>query len=166
MARNILLTATTADKMLEILKGTDFEQANKLHKLGKEINCKVEPRTGAHYYRIQYSTPKPKRSLFTIECNEKRWRVKANLYNISQYMELTAECSDTVKNAIKSTRTCTRCNSRCIGGSHFEMDGKAYFTCIGSGHFFENMNSKDWDSLAVLLKRENEIMLNMENLYN
>lgn len=154
MAKNPLLTATETNEMLKILSGDDFTQAEMLHKLGESLNCKIEPRTGAHYYRIQYSAKKTKRTLFTIECNEKRWRVKANLCFISNYIELASNCSDKIKNTITGTRTCTKCNSRCIGGTHFKLDGRAYFTCIGSGHFFENLTGGEWAELAELLKTE------------
>lgn len=159
MARNSLLTAITADEMLKILNDADYEQAYKLHKLAQEIGCKIEPRTGAHYYRIQYSTPKPKRSLFTIECNEKRWRVKANLYHLSSYQKVAENSSEKLKNSIKATRTCTGCNSRCIKGSKFKLDEKSYFTCIGSGHFFEDLDENAWNELKDLLKYENDIII-------
>lgn len=159
MAKNSLLTATTTSEILKIVRGIDFEQVRKLHKLGESFACKIESRTGAHYYRIRYSTQKPKRSLFTIECNEKRWRVKANLYLLSQYTELASRCSAKVKESITRTRTCTKCNSKCIGGAHFILDGHAYFTCIGSGHFFENLSSQEWDEFASLVKLENGFLL-------
>lgn len=158
MAKNPLLTATTTNEMLKILSGDDFTHAEMLHKLGETLNCKIEPRTGAHYYRIQYSTKKPKRTLFTIECNEKRWRVKANLCYISNYIELASNCSPNLKDSITSTRTCTKCNSRCIGGTHFKLDGRAYFTCIGSGHFFENLTGQEWNELVELLKIESSFL--------
>lgn len=85
MAKNMLLTEVTAENMLKILNGEDYENALNLHKWAENSKCKIMPRTGAHYYRIQYNTSKPKRSLFTIECNDKRWRVKANLYHLNQY---------------------------------------------------------------------------------
>lgn len=158
MAKNPLLTATEPNEMLKILSGDDFTQAAMLHQLGETLHCKIEPRTGAHYYRIQYSTKKPKRTLFTIECNEKRWRVKANLCFISSYSERVLSGSTTIKDAIISTRTCTKCNSRCIGGTHFKLHGHAYFTCIGSGHFFENLTGQEWSELAELLKLENSFL--------
>jgi len=157
MPRNPLLTETTAENMLKILTGKDYEQAVKLHDWAEKEGLKIEPRTGALSYKIQYSTTKPKRSLFTIECNEKRWKVKANLYHFSQYSE-TESISDAVKQAITSTRTCTGCNSRCIKGSRFHLDGKEYFTCIGSGHYFEGMGNPDWELLAQLLDHEKNII--------
>lgn len=159
MAKNPLLTETTADSMLKILKQSDYECALNLHNWAKNSGCKIASRTGAHYYRIQYNTTKPKRSLFTIECNEKRWRIKANLYHLSQYNVQAERVSSNIKTFIKETRTCTGCNSRCIGGSHFELDGKSYFTCIGSGHFFESMSKAEWKELKGLLQLEQEIII-------
>lgn len=155
MPRNPLLSETTAENMIKILTGSDYEQARKLHEWAEQSGLKIEPRTGAKYYRIQYSTPKPKRSLFTIECNEKSWRVKANLYHLSRYSEVEP-LSDSLKKAVTATRECTGCNSRCIKGSRFDLDSKKYFACIGSGHFFEDMDKPDWELLVRLLGREKE----------
>ncbi|HHN8471289.1 hypothetical protein ACWJU0_12845 [Clostridioides difficile] len=68
------------------------------------------------------------------------------------------ECSKTIKNSITKTRTCKKCNSKCIGGSSFELDGKSYLTCIGSGHYFANMEETDWKNLEKLITKENNIM--------
>lgn len=153
MPRNPLLTATSSEDMLTILQDKDYKEALRLHTWAKQAGLKIEPRTGANYYRIQYSIPKPKRTLFTIECNEKRWRVKSPLHNFAQYCD-TSPLSPAIKKSITATRTCTKCNTRCIKGSRFSLDGKDYFTCIGSGHFFEKLSSKDWQTYLVLLQSE------------
>ncbi len=161
MAKNPLLTATTADEMLKILDSENYEQAKLLHIWAESAGLKIEPRTGAHYYRIQYSTRKPKRSLFTIECNEKRWRVKSSLYNLAQYSDKEF-ISEPIKHSITATRTCTGCNERCIKGSRFTLGGENYFTCIGSGHFFENLNEQDWSLYLKLLQHEKNILTTLE----
>lgn len=158
MAKNPLLTASTTEEMLKILQQDHYTQAQALHQLGQSLDCKIAPRTGAHCYRIQYSLKKPGRTLFTLECNEKKWRVKANLYHISQYMDTAEGCSPSVKAHIIRTRTCTRCNPKCIGGSAFQMDKQGYFTCIGSGHYFENLTASQWEELIALLQREHQYL--------
>ncbi|MFN1843959.1 hypothetical protein ACK2FW_13465 [Clostridioides difficile] len=70
------LTAETTEEMLKVLSGKDYDIACHLHELGKSLDCKIEPKTGARSYKIVYSTKKPKRSLFTIECNEKNGELK------------------------------------------------------------------------------------------
>ncbi|MDS6407625.1 hypothetical protein REL06_016055 [Clostridioides difficile] len=152
------LTAETTEEMLEVLSGKDYDIACHLHELGKSLDCKIESKTGARSYKIVYSTKKPKRSLFTIECNEKKWRVKANLFHLNTYKDAVEECSKTIKDSITKTRTCKKCNSKCIGGSSFELDGKSYLTCIGSGHYFANMEEMDWKNLEKLITKENNIM--------
>ncbi len=66
------------------------------------------------------------------------------------------ECSKTIKDSITKTRTCKKCNSKCIGGSSFELDGKSYLTCIGSGHYFANM--EEMEKPRKLITKENNIM--------
>lgn len=158
MPRNPLLTETTAENMLKIIGGTDYEQAQILHDWAIQAGCKAAPRTGANYYRIQYHTINPKRSLFTIECNEKRWRIKANLYHLNCYQNQADQTAAAIKEAITATRTCTGCNSKCIGGSRFDLSGTSYFTCIGSGHFFEKLTSSEYQELLSLLQSELQII--------
>lgn len=158
MPRNPLLTETTAENMLTIITGPEYGHACMLHSWAGQSGCKTAPRTGANYYRIQYHTAKPKRTLFTIECNEKRWRVKANLYHLDQYRTQAEQTSETIRQAITGTRACTGCNSKCIGGSRFRLNGRTYLTCIGSGHFFENMTKEEWQELRNLLAAELEII--------
>lgn len=154
MAINPLLIETTADNMLKILKTDDYECAILLHEWAKKMGCKITPGTGAQYYRIQYNTVKTKRNLFTIECNEKRWRIKANLYHLNQYSKSVGQISEKVKESLITTRNCSKCNSRCIGGAYFILNEKTYFTCIGSYHLFEDMSKTEWIQVKELLKLE------------
>jgi hypothetical protein len=146
---------TTAEEMLTVLNKKDYNIGYGLHQFGQSLGCVIEPKAGKCYYSVKYEVRKPKRALFTMEFTENRFRVKANLYHLDMYRTIAEQCSDKIKEAIKSTRTCTMCNPRCKHGAAFHLDGESYFTCIGSGHFFENMDQKDWLALKELLKQEN-----------
>ncbi|EKO1912030.1 hypothetical protein PZQ55_001062 [Clostridium botulinum] len=148
----------TAEEMLTVLSGDDYNNAYGFHQFGQSFRCVIEPKIGACYYSVKYGVKKPKRALFTMEFTEDKFRVKANLYHFDMYRDIGKQCSDKIKESIKSTRNCTRCNPRCIQGSSFQLDGENYFTCIGSGHFFKNMAEKDWNVLKELLKQENAII--------
>ncbi|MGO0916261.1 PTS glucose transporter subunit IIA, partial [Clostridioides difficile] len=40
------------EEMLEVLSGKDYDIACHLHELGKSLDCKIEPKTGARSYKI------------------------------------------------------------------------------------------------------------------
>lgn len=92
MPRDETLIATTPEEMLNILQREAYDTALSLHELGKNLGCKFEAKTGAQSYKIVYSVAAPKkRALFSIECNAKKWRVKANLFRIAAYQDAAQE---------------------------------------------------------------------------
>jgi hypothetical protein len=159
MGKAIEKDTLSAEEILSLLTGEDHAYAYLFHKLGESLGCVIESKEGTARTVIRYSVKKPKIALFTTEIKKGKIRIKANLFNLNQYKELAEKCSDTLKNCIKSTRTCERCNPRCKQGSSFTLDGKEYLTCIGSGHFFGNMEEKDWNDLKELIVAENKVIL-------
>lgn len=149
------LTATTVLEMLQTLPKEEYEKAYSLHLLAQELGLQAKPRTGAQYYRIAYNTKKPTRTVFTIECNDVKWRVKASLQSLEDYRELAQECDSKLKEQITQTRTCTECNpTRCKMGTRFHLDNKEYYTCIGSGHFFKDLTVSQWGQFKNLIREE------------
>ena len=152
-----LLTATTPEDMLMILQGEDYEIARALHELGKSLGCKIEAKAGAQNYKIVHSVTAPKkRALFTIECNAKKWRVKANLFRIAKYQQAVQESSDAIRSGIKATRACVLCNPGCKGRASYTIDGETYLPCFGKGHYFKGLAAQDWLRLGELIALESE----------
>ena len=157
MAREPLPHLETPEDILAILQGSDYEAAHSLHQLGKNLGCKIEPKTGAVSYKIVYSLTKPrKRALFTIECKNKSWQVKANLFRIANY-ELQVEIGpDKIKQSIKSTNPCILCNPGCKGRANYVIDGETFLPCYGKGHYFKGLDIPDWHYLETLITAESE----------
>lgn len=153
----------TTEEMFEVLNENDYKIAQSLDQFGRSLSCDVENRKSARYYRVLYVTKNPKRSLFAIECNEKKFRIKANLYHLYYYRDIIEKCSDTIKNCVKKTRFCRNCNPRCIGGASFDLDGESRYSCINNGHYFYNLGDEDWEDLKNLLLHENKIILGIKN---
>lgn len=157
MPRDETLTAATPEDMLKILNGNAYGTALSLHELGKSLGCKIEAKTGAQSYKIVYSVTAPKkRTLFTIECNAKKWRVKANLFRIAVYQDIVQESSDTIRSSIKATRACVQCNPSCKGRSFYVIDGETMLPCFGGGHYFKGLNAGDWNRLKELIIEESK----------
>lgn len=155
MSKNETLTAATPEEMLKILQGDDYEAALSLYELGKALGCIIEAKTGAQSYKIVCSLTAPrKRALFTIECNAKKWRVKANLFRIDAYQDMVQGSSDSIRNSIKATRACVMCNPGCKGRSSYVIDGETLLPCYGGGHYFKGLSASDWDRLGELIALE------------
>lgn len=155
MPKDESLTATTAEDMLKVLQGEDYATALALHELGKSLGCRIEAKTEAKTYKIVHSVTMPKkRALFTIECNAKTWRVKANLFRIGAYQEAVQDSSESIKRSIKATRSCVLCNPGCKGRASYVIDGETFLPCYGGGHYFKGLETSDWQTLGGLIALE------------
>jgi hypothetical protein len=158
MPKDESLTATTAEDMLGVLKGGAYQTALSLHEAGKALGCKIDAKTGSRSYKIVYSVAAPKkRTLFTIECNAKKWRVKANLFRISAYEDMVGGSSEAIRSSIKATRPCELCNPNCKGRSSYVIDGETYLPCFGGGHYFNGLDAGDWARLEELIALESKV---------
>ena len=146
----------TPHEMIEILPDEKYNEALLFVNLGIQLNCKAQTRY-AHsnqYWRCVFSRKKPSRVLFTIECTEEWWRVKACLWNMDKYRDLLNACSDRIKHDILSAYDCKSCNSHCKGGAGFSFEGKQYQKCVGCCFYFAELCKDDLDSLLKLITQE------------
>ncbi len=142
--------------MIKILPDKEYKKALRFINLGNELNCKVQTRYAKSnkYWRCVFSKRKPLRVLFTVECTEEWWRVKAMLSNIEQYKHELSKCSETLITLIKTAYDCHKCNNFCKGPNPFIIDGVEYKKCLGCSFYFSNLSEEDQDSLINLLKSE------------
>jgi hypothetical protein len=146
----------TPVEIIRILPDSEFVKAYKFIKLGNLLNCKSQTRY-AHsnkYWRCVFSKKKPSRVLYTVECTEEWWRIKAMLSHIEQYKDELNECSENLIDLIKTAYDCHKCNDHCKGPNPFIIDGTEYKKCLGCSFYFSKLNEIDQDSLINLLKRE------------
>ena len=148
----------TPIEMIGILPDDEFFIANKFVKLAEKLKCKYKIRFApAHKaWKCVYSRTKPTKTLFTIECTEERWHIKACLWNIDAYRETLSKCSEKIKNDIVNAYNCKECNSHCKGGAGFTFEDNKYQKCVGCVFYFSKLNGDDWDSLALLIQKEHE----------
>lgn len=148
----------TPIEMIEILPIEQFELAKEFVNLGERLKCKFQVRFArAHKtWKCVMSRSKPSRVLFTIECTEAKWHIKACLWSIDTYREVLEKSSDTIKDIVKKAFNCKLCNIHCNGGACFTLDGLQYRKCLGCGFYFQNLNQDDWYQLLSLLEKEYE----------
>ena len=148
----------TPAEMIRILSDDEFFKANKFVEFAEKLKCKSKVRFApAHKtWKCVYSRTKPSRTLFTIECTETKWHIKACLWNIDAYREILSKCSEKIKNAIVNTYNCKECNRHCKGGAGFTFEDSKYQKCVGCVFYFSELSNDDWDSLALLIQKEYE----------
>lgn len=146
-------------EMIGILPSPEFEEAEKFIKLGEQLNCKSRVRfaTAHKTWKCVFSKRKPSRVLFTVECTETWWQIKAVLSHIEEYKEELNHCSQHLIQLIKTAYDCHKCHDRCKGPNPFVIDGITYRKCIGCSFYFSKLNRTDQDSLIGLIKRESKV---------
>ena len=149
----------TPQEMIAILNDDSYREiASSFVELGKAVECNSAIRYAkAHKkWKCVWSKRKPKRVLYTIECDEENWSIKANLFHIDQYKEIVESCSDQVLYRIRTGYDCKQCSSRCKGGTEFELHGISYTKCIGCCFYFKGMASIEWADVMKLLEYESK----------
>lgn len=148
-------------EMIRILPEEQYKQVFAFINLGIAIGCKPHTRY-AHsnkYWRCVFSIKKPSRVLFTVECTEEWWRVKACLWNIDAYGDVFGSCSERIKNDIINAYDCKHCNKHCKGGAGFLFKNQQYHKCVGCCFYFQELSKDDWDGLALLIMKEHQHVL-------
>ena len=148
----------TPHEVIEILSDAEQRKVLLFIDLGLELKCKVQTRY-AHankYWRCVFFKKKPQRVLFTVECTDEWWRVKACLWNMDAYRDYLSSCSKKIKNEILSAYDCKSCNSHCKGGAGFSFEDKQYQKCIGVVFYFSSLADEDWNYVAMLIRKELE----------
>ena len=148
----------TPVEMIGILPEEAFLLAKEFIELGEKLDCKSKVRFApAHKtWKCVFQRKKPSRVLFTLECTEKRWHIKACLWNIDAYRDLLSECSEKINSVIVNAYDCKTCNGHCAGSAVFTLNDVKYNKCVGSCFYFSKMCSDDWRSLLTLIRKEHE----------
>ena len=146
----------TPVEMISILPDDDFNLANQFVKLGEKLNCMSKVRFApAHKsWKCVFSTKKPSRVLFTIECTHDKWHIKACLWHIDAYRDCFDTCSNNIKETITGAYDCKSCNLHCGGGAAFTLNGVVYKKCVGCSFYFIHLDCYDCQSLLTLIEKE------------
>ena len=148
----------TPHEMIKILPEEEYDKAILFINLGIELNCKANTRY-AHsnkYWRCVFTRKKPSRVLFSIECTEEWWRIKACLWNIDNYRDFLSSYSDRIINDIINAYNCKSCNNHCKGGAGFSFGKVKYQKCVGCCFYFSKLPKSDLNSLILLITKEYE----------
>ena len=146
----------THGEMIAILPETECKQAQTFIDLAEKLHCKTAVRYAkAHKtWKCLVTRRKPQRVLYTIDCTDERWHIKACLWSIDAYRDTLDGCSEIVKAVIRSGYDCKQCNTHCGGGAVFTFEGVSYRKCVGNCFYFSGLVESDWAQVLILLEKE------------
>ena len=122
------------------LEHTDF--INSLHENLVNANCKAEIKEAASGYVVSYIHIPSKRTVINYVFRKKGIMIRIYADNVSHYMEILETWPNSMKDFIKKAGPCKRllnpddCNSRCLMGFDFILDGERQQKCRNSGFMF------------------------------
>ncbi|MCL2055189.1 MAG: hypothetical protein FWG90_12275 [Oscillospiraceae bacterium] len=136
-------------------KHTDF--INSLHENLVNANCKAEIKEAASGYVVSYIHIPSKRTVINYVFRKKGLMIRIYADNVPNYMEILETFPNTMKDLIKKSGPCKRllnpddCNSRCLMGFDFILDGERQQKCRnGAFMFFLDDETKPYVNVLVL----------------
>jgi len=119
---------------------TDF--INSLHENLANANCKAEIKEAASGYVVSYIHIPTKRTVINYVFRKKGLMLRIYADNVARYMEILETFPNTMKDLIKKSGPCKRllnpndCNSRCLMGFDFILDGERQQKCRNGAFMF------------------------------
>ena len=108
---------------------------NKLHVFLQENDCTWKIREAANGYVVSYVHKPTKRTVANFLFRKKMLMLRAYADNTLSYMDFMAQLPNAMKDTIREGGNCSRlvdpaaCNSRCLKGFDFILDGERLQKC-------------------------------------
>jgi len=119
-----------------IAAGVEHEDfINQLHAFLQENGCVWKIRQAANGYVVSYIHKPTKRTVANYVFRKKLPMLRVYADNILSYGDKVSEWPEVMKDAIRKGGNCSRlsdpnaCNSRCVGGFDFILDGERQQKC-------------------------------------
>ena len=143
-----------------IAAGADHEEfISRLHDFMQENGCTAEIKESASGHVVSYVHKPTKRTIANYVFRKKGLMLRMYADNVAAYLDELAHWPASMKAAVKKSGVCKRlldptaCNSRCLGGYDFVLDGEPQQKCrYGCFMFFVDDETKP--SLLKLVESE------------
>ena len=147
------------DDFIHTLNMEQRKQALALHDSVADIT-KQKIRVGGFMrndWSYTYTDNFSKKVLMTLQINQASFSIKLNLQHIGQFITLTNDMPDYIKNSLTNNGwDCGGCNPRCSGGFAFELNNTAYNKCHCGSFVFSDLVEENINSCKKLLAEEIE----------
>jgi len=141
---------------------------NQLHTYLQENNCITKIKIAANGYVVSYMHKPSKRTVMNYIFRKGLPMLRVYADHVSTYMDVIAQWPDSMKDAIRTGGNCARlsnptaCNSRCLLGFDFILDGQRLQKCRCHMSFTFFLNDETKPHLADIMQREMQARLSKE----
>ena len=135
---------------------------NQLHVYLQENDCNWKIREAANGYVVAYIHKPSKRTVANFLFRKKMPMLRVYADNIRSYEDKVCKWPDAMKDAISKGGNCSRlsdpnaCNSRCLQGFDFMLDGERQQKCRCHMAFTFSLNNETRPYLLDVMAREIE----------
>jgi len=139
-----------------ILPAEQYQTAKKFVDLGEKLQCRTKVRYATRHklWKCTFTMKKPSWLLYTVECDEQSFLVRARLFNIHAYIVYVDTCSERIKTAITNGLMCTQCNPDCGGRQPFTLNDSTYRYCTFCSISFSGLSGDEWENVLTLIENE------------
>jgi hypothetical protein len=133
---------------------------NQMHAYLQENDCVWKIREAANGQVVSYVHKPTKRTVANFLFRKKMPMLRIYADNVLTYSDIVAQLPETMKNAIRQGGNCSRlidptaCNSRCLKGFDFILDGERQQKCRCHMSFTFQLDSEAKPYLLEIMKRE------------
>jgi len=139
---------------------------NQLHIYLQKNDCVWKIREAANGYVVSYIHKPSKRTVANYVFRKKIPMLRIYADNVSSYADIVAQLPAAMKDAIKKGGDCSRlsdpnaCNSRCLKGFDFILDGERQQKCRCHMNFTFFMDDESEPHLLEIMEREMRARVN------
>jgi len=133
---------------------------NQLHTYLQEHGCVTNIKTAANGYVVSYVHKPTKRTVMNYVFRQQMPMLRVYADHTSAYLDLLAQWPDAMKDTIRAGGDCSRlrnptaCNSRCLNGFDFMLDGARQQKCRCHMAFTFFLNDETKPHLFNIMQRE------------
>jgi len=145
---------------LKAAGGQHEEFIYRLHQYLEDRHCMFKIKTAANGYVVSYVHKPSKRTVANYIFRKQLPMLRLYADNVSLYPEVIAQLPEDMKNSIKAGGNCARlldpnaCNSRCLLGYDFMLDGERQTKCRCHNSFAFFLSDETKPYLWELMERE------------
>lgn len=148
------------DDFLAMAGAEHGEFIQQLHAYLQEHDCTTEIKEAASGYVVSYVYKPTKRTVANYVFRKKKPMLRVYADNVLSYTDMLTEWPASMKDTIRKGGTCkqlldpTACNSRCLGGFDFLLDGERQQKCRYHMAFTFFLEDESNPYLFEIMKRE------------
>lgn len=146
-------------EFVETIEESNKDFAREIDQYLLEHNCQREVKTAKSGFTVSYIRNETKKTLATFVCRKTGVKLRVYPQNVNEYEAFLDTLPEKTKKGIEKASVCKRlinpedCNSKCVKGYDFLMDGRRHQKCRYMA-FMLALNEENSPHIMAFLQKE------------